>query len=62
MLLYHLVAQGEACSSIQWGAWGVSGMAAEDASLAARLERSGLRLLSPAAGLQALGGAWAASL
>ena len=32
-------------------------MAAEDANLAARLERSGLRLLSPAAGLQALGAA-----
>ncbi|KAK9834736.1 hypothetical protein WJX74_008822 [Apatococcus lobatus] len=51
----NLTAQGQACSSIQWGAWGGSGMAAEDASLAARLERSGLRLLPPAAGLQALG-------
>lgn len=47
--------QGQACSSVQWGAWGGSGMAAEDPGLAVKLERSGLRLLSPHAGLSALG-------
>ncbi|KAK9866519.1 hypothetical protein WJX84_001677 [Apatococcus fuscideae] len=46
--------KGRACKSVQWGPWGGGGMAAGDLVLAARLERSGLRLLSPTAGLQAL--------
>eukprot|EP00775_Hariotina_reticulata_P014515 gene14515-14642_t len=40
--------------SVQWGAWAGGGMAAGDAQTAARVERMGMRLISPAAGLAAL--------
>jgi hypothetical protein len=40
--------------SVQWGAWAGGGMAAADAQTAARVERMGMSLISPAAGLAAL--------
>jgi NADPH:quinone reductase-like Zn-dependent oxidoreductase/3-oxoacyl-(acyl-carrier-protein) synthase len=40
--------------SVQWGAWAGAGMAAADASTAARVARSGMALLQPAQGLAAL--------
>jgi NADPH:quinone reductase-like Zn-dependent oxidoreductase/3-oxoacyl-(acyl-carrier-protein) synthase len=40
--------------SVQWGAWAGAGMAATDASTAARVARSGMALLQPAQGLAAL--------
>jgi hypothetical protein len=42
--------------SVQWGAWAGAGMAASDAQTAARVERTGMGLLSPEAGLAALEG------
>jgi NADPH:quinone reductase-like Zn-dependent oxidoreductase len=42
--------------SVQWGAWAGAGMAANDAQTAARVERTGMGLLSPEAGLAALEG------
>jgi nucleoside-diphosphate-sugar epimerase len=42
--------------SVQWGAWAGAGMAANDAQTAARVERTGMGLLSPDAGLAALAG------
>jgi hypothetical protein len=39
---------------VQWGAWAGGGMAAADAQTAARVERMGMSLISPAAGLAAL--------
>jgi hypothetical protein len=56
-----LDAAAEACgagglpvSSIQWGAWAGAGMAAADASTAARVERLGMSLIDPLRGLAAL--------
>ena len=46
--------QGLPASSLQWGAWGGAGMAS-DVALVARLQRSGLRLVTPQLGLHALG-------
>jgi len=40
--------------SVQWGAWAGGGMAAADVQTAARVERMGMSLISPAAGLAAL--------
>jgi 3-oxoacyl-(acyl-carrier-protein) synthase/acyl carrier protein len=40
--------------SVRWGAWAGAGMAAADASTAARVARSGMALLQPAQGLAAL--------
>jgi hypothetical protein len=42
--------------SVQWGAWAGGGMAAADASTAARVERLGMGLISASAGLAALEG------
>ena len=42
--------------SVQWGAWAGGGMAANDPSTAARIERLGMRLIQPQQGLQALAG------
>jgi NADP-dependent 3-hydroxy acid dehydrogenase YdfG len=47
--------------SVQWGAWAGGGMAAADAQTAARVERMGMSLISPAAGLAALEGVLAAT-
>jgi hypothetical protein len=40
--------------SLQWGAWSGGGMASADAQIAARVERLGMSMISPAAGLAAL--------
>jgi hypothetical protein len=48
------VACGLPLSSIQWGAWSGGGMAAGEASTAARVERLGMSLIQPQQGLQAL--------
>ena len=40
--------------SVQWGAWGSTGMAASDASLLTKLARQGYGAIQPAAGLGAL--------
>ena len=47
---------GAANTSVQWGAWAGAGMAAGDASTAARVERSGMALLEPQQGLTVLAG------
>jgi hypothetical protein len=56
---------GQVCGlpavSVQWGAWSGGGMAASDAQTVARVERMGMSLISPAAGLAALEGVLAAS-
>ena len=53
----HLTEQGVPCVSIEWGAWaGAAGMAAQDAIIAERVERTGLGLLSPETALNALEG------
>lgn len=44
---------GHSSLSVLWGAWSV-GMAGRDAALAARIQRSGMGLIVPAQGLQAL--------
>ncbi|KAK9864442.1 hypothetical protein WJX84_011442, partial [Apatococcus fuscideae] len=46
--------QGLVSSSVQWGAWGGVGMAAQDASLAKRWARVGMGSLTPLQGLQIL--------
>ena len=40
--------------SIQWGAWSGVGMVASSAAVLARMQRSGIKAVTPAAGLQAL--------
>jgi hypothetical protein len=52
----QLSAAGLPAVSLQWGAWSGGGMAASDAQTAARVERMGISLISPAAGLAALEG------
>ena len=47
--------------SVQWGAWAGGGMAANDASTAARVARLGMSLIQPQQGLQALQQAMACS-
>ena len=47
--------------SVQWGAWAGGGMAVRDPSTARRLERNGLGLLEPEAGMAALAGVLAAN-
>ena len=49
-----LSAAGLGVVSCQWGAWAGAGMAAQDASTAARVARSGMELLQPQQGLAAL--------
>jgi hypothetical protein len=56
-----LQAGGVGALSVQWGAWAGAGMAANDPQTAARVERMGMALVSPRAGLAALEGALAAS-
>jgi hypothetical protein len=55
-LAAQLAACGLPAVSLQWGAWAGGGMAAADAQTAARVERMGMSLISPAAGLAALEG------
>ena len=59
-LAAHWASQGQAgVSSIQWGGWAGGGMAAADASTAARLARMGMPLIIPSQGLAALSSALA---
>jgi hypothetical protein len=39
---------------VQWGAWAAVGMAAASAAALARIQRSGMGVIQPTAGLQAL--------
>ena len=39
---------------MQWGAWGAVGMAAQNATALARIQRSGMGVIQPAAGLDLL--------
>jgi hypothetical protein len=55
-LASQLTASGVPAVSVQWGAWAGGGMAAADAQTAARVERMGMSLISPAAGLATLEG------
>ena len=57
----RLQAGGAPALSIQWGAWAGAGMAAADPQTAARVERLGMSLIAPAAGLAALEAALAAA-
>ena len=43
-----------AASSVQWGAWASVGMAAKSPAVLARIRRSGMGAIEPAAGLAAL--------
>eukprot|EP00959_Pyramimonas_sp_CCMP1952_P244164 5104048-Pyramimonas_sp.AAC.1 len=43
---------GRVSTSVQWGAWGGGGMAAEDRSTALRMHRTGMGMLTPQEGLQ----------
>ena len=45
---------GRPVVSIQWGAWSGMGMVASSAAVLARMQRSGIKAVTPAAGLQAL--------
>ena len=47
---------GGTATSVQWGAWAGAGMAANDASTAARVERTGMALVQPQQGMALLGG------
>jgi len=53
-LAAQLSAGGVPAVSVQWGAWAGGGMAAGDQQTAARVERMGMSLIPPAAGLAAL--------
>jgi hypothetical protein len=55
-------ASGLPAASVQWGAWAGAGMAAGDAATAARVERSGMSLIQPEAGLAVLAAVMAAQL
>eukprot|EP00873_Tetraselmis_striata_P016306 jgi/Tetstr1/436570/TSEL_025367.t2 len=48
-------AEGRAAVSVNWGAWAGGGMAAGDAGTAVRMERMGIGMVRPEAGLAALG-------
>jgi NADPH:quinone reductase-like Zn-dependent oxidoreductase len=54
-----LSSSGLPALSVQWGAWAGAGMAANDPQTAARVERMGMGLVGPQAGLAALEGALA---
>jgi NADPH:quinone reductase-like Zn-dependent oxidoreductase/acyl carrier protein len=58
----QLTAAGLPAVSVQWGAWSGGGMAAGEAQTAARVERMGMSLISPAAGLAALEGVLGSSI
>ena len=47
--------------SVQWGAWAGGGMAAGDAGTAARVERTGMAMVTPSLGLRALEAALSAT-
>ena len=49
---------GTVATSVQWGAWAGTGMAAGDASTASRIERTGMSLIPIASGLGALAAAF----
>ena len=49
-----LVRAVPAGSAVQWGAWGATGMASANAAALARIQRSGMGVIAPAAGLAAL--------
>lgn len=51
---FHLQAAGRPATSVQWGAWGGGGMAQRVPGFVARMERQGLGLLQPEAGLAVL--------
>jgi acyl transferase domain-containing protein/NADPH:quinone reductase-like Zn-dependent oxidoreductase/acyl carrier protein/thioesterase domain-containing protein len=53
---------GKVSTSIQWGAWAGSGMAANDASTQLRVERTGMGLLEPQVGLRVLDGVLASKM
>ncbi len=55
--LEKLGGMGVSGCSMQWGAWGAVGMAAQDASIEMRLVRGGVALISPSQGLAALAAA-----
>lgn len=46
--------QGTPVSSMQWGAWSGGGMASQGRSTALRVQRTGIGLVEPSAGLSAL--------
>ena len=48
--------QGSPAVSMQWGAWGGTGMAASDTRLLAALARAGMGAVLPPQGLAALSG------
>eukprot|EP00873_Tetraselmis_striata_P016307 jgi/Tetstr1/436571/TSEL_025368.t1 len=48
-------AEGHAAVSVNWGAWAGGGMAAGDVGTAVRMERMGIGMVRPEAGLAALG-------
>ena len=48
------ILQGVSAVSVQWGAWAGGGMVSQDRSTALRVERMGMGLVGPAAGLAAL--------
>lgn len=52
----HPLLQGTATISVQWGAWAGAGMAGNDASTRARVERTGLGMVEVPAGLASLQG------
>lgn len=52
LALTHTGAPGVA--SVQWGAWGGGGMAAQDAATLSRVKRTGMSFLDPASSLAAL--------
>ena len=59
MLAEHRLAQGQAGTSINWGAWSKVGAAAERQSeLEKSTAQAGMRWISPKAGIQALSESW----
>ncbi len=54
-------ASGRAASSVQWGAWGGSGMATRVRGFMDRMARMGLGVLQPAQGLAVIGRVLAAA-
>ena len=57
----HAQLTGQPMASVQWGAWAGAGMAVQDRSTAARLERLGMGLISISSGLDALEAALSSS-
>ena len=65
MHMFHIFcviqASGRAASSVQWGAWGGSGMATRVRGFMDRMARMGLGVLPPAQGLAVIGRVLAAA-